>query len=64
MCMSKPKAPKAPPPPQPAKLPDIEGVKNRYRAQHSASLYGASVLTGPSGLNNVSTARATLLGGG
>lgn len=64
MCMSKPHVPDQPPPPQPAKPPDIEGVKNRYRAQHSASLTGGSVLTGPSGLNNVATAKATVLGGG
>ena len=65
MCMSKsPKIPDPPPPPQPAKDPEVAVVRDKGKNNRSsAAMGGGSLLTGPAGVQGVSTGRTSLLGG-
>lgn len=64
MCGGSPKIPPPPPPPQPAQTPDAGNLNDKAkRNRQDAAMGGGSLLTGPSGLSNVSTGSTTLLGG-
>lgn len=64
MCLSAPSMPSAPPPPQAVKPPDLASTfLGSRRARSAAAMGGGSLLTGPSGVANVATAKNTLLGG-
>jgi len=60
MCSS-PKIPPPPPPPQETKQPDMGPMADKAK-KNRAGITGATLLTGPSGVDSAPTGKATLLG--